>query len=155
MRFVRVNLFIAGYVLVLSLLATIAYFVGLNQANHSFTFSEEQQAEQRLDALGSQSGMKFYNMPRIDMNMMSASGAKSGTLKLALSLEVAPENAERISGYEPRIVDRVMTYMRKMSVQEIQSMTLYQLHADLLREINMVTGPIRVNGIAVRELVIE
>ncbi len=99
-------------------------------------------------------GTSFYTLPIISMNTIVSKTGR-GELRLGVNLEVGADDIDRIENYVPFIVERIQTYMNRISVEEIRNNpALRWLRNDLLYEINKVTGPIRILGIRLRELVV-
>ena len=74
-------------------------------------------------------------------------------MRVTISLQVAKMDKERLADYKPRIMDKVFNYFRAVSKNDIQDkMHIDLLRKDLLKEINMVTGPVHITDIAFREL---
>jgi flagellar basal body-associated protein FliL len=101
------------------------------------------------------SNLVFYDLPRVSLSMASGGGG-GGTMKLDLSLEVPKGQVGRIADFEPRIVEKIMFFMRRQSYEEFTKPGgARTLRTDLEHEIRDGAFPINIASISVRRMVFE
>lgn len=75
-------------------------------------------------------------------------------LRFAAQLEVVPAQAAEVVRLMPRIVDVLNTYLRALDLPELEAPSaLTRLRGQMLRRIQIVTGPGRVTDLLVMEFV--
>ncbi len=98
----------------------------------------------------------YFYMPEMLVNLNS-SGRRTNFLKINISLELEEESdIARLEMLMPRIVDGFQVYLRELRVDDLRgSAGMYRLREDLLRRINEVAKPIRINDILFKEMLIQ
>ena len=98
----------------------------------------------------------FFDLPEMLVNLNS-SGRRTNFLKINISLELEEESDIKILELlMPRIVDGFQIYLRELRVDDLRgSAGMYRLREDLLRRINEVAKPIRINDILFKEMLIQ
>jgi len=77
-------------------------------------------------------------------------------LRFRAHLEVEGGQSENVAKVVPRIVDVLNSYLRSVSVAELEDpRALISLRDQMLRRIQIVTGPDRVNDLLVMEFVVN
>ncbi|PJI86108.1 flagellar FliL protein [Yoonia maricola] len=77
-------------------------------------------------------------------------------LRFAAQLEVPPAYTDEVEAIKPRIVDVLNGYLRAIDIASLEDpATLTRLRAQMLRRIQVVTGPGRVNDILIMEFVLS
>jgi len=101
-------------------------------------------------------GVVFYTLPDIVVNMQAADG-KSTFLKLKLTFELPDEEtAENLTPNLPRLQDMFQTFLRELRPEDLNgSQGSYQLRAELLRRVNLVAAPSKVNAVLIEEMLIN
>ncbi|KQY95239.1 flagellar basal body protein FliL [Caulobacter sp. Root1455] len=101
-------------------------------------------------------GVVFYTLPDIVVNMQAADG-RSTFLKLKLTFELPDEEtAEHLTSNLPRLQDMFQTFLREMRPEDLNgSQGSYQLRAELLRRVNLVAAPSKVNAVLIEEMLIN
>ena len=101
-------------------------------------------------------GVVFYTLPDIVVNMQTASGRPT-FLKLKLTLELPDEHvAETLNPNMPRLQDMFQTFLRELRPEDLNgSQGSYQLRAELLRRVNLVAAPSKVNAVLIEEMLIN
>jgi flagellar FliL protein len=101
-------------------------------------------------------GVVFYTLPDIVVNMQTADG-KSTFLKLKLTFELPDEEtAEVLTPNLPRLQDRFQTFLRELRPEDLNgSQGTYQLRVELLRRVNLVAAPSKVNAVLIEEMLIN
>jgi len=75
-------------------------------------------------------------------------------LRFTAQLEVAPPEVGEVSHLMPRILDVLNIYLRALETRELEEpAALIRLRAQMLRRIQIVTGPGRVNDLLITEFV--
>ena len=101
-------------------------------------------------------GVVFYTLPDIVVNMQAADG-RSTFLKLKLTFELPDEEtAETLTPNLPRLQDMFQTFLRELRPEDLSgSQGSYQLRAELLRRVNLVAAPSKVNAVLIEEMLIN
>jgi flagellar FliL protein len=101
-------------------------------------------------------GVVFYTLPDIVVNMQAADG-RSTFLKLKLTFELPDhETAEALTPNLPRLQDMFQTFLRELRPEDLNgSQGSYQLRAELLRRVNLVAAPSKVNAVLIEEMLIN
>ena len=101
-------------------------------------------------------GVVFYTLPDIVVNMQTADG-KSTFLKLKLTFELPDEEtAEALTPNLPRLSDMFQTFLRELRPEDLNgSQGTYQLRVELLRRVNLVAAPAKVNAVLIEEMLIN
>lgn len=101
-------------------------------------------------------GVVFYTLPDIVVNMQTADG-KSTFLKLKLTFELPDEEtAEALTPNLPRLQDMFQTFLRELRPEDLNgSQGTYQLRVELLRRVNLVAAPAKVNAVLIEEMLVN
>ncbi len=101
-------------------------------------------------------GVVFYTLPDIVVNMQTADG-KSTFLKLKLTFELPDEEtAEALTPNLPRLQDMFQTFLRELRPEDLNgSQGTFQLRVELLRRVNLVAAPAKVNAVLIEEMLIN
>ena len=82
--------------------------------------------------------------------------APSDHLRFRAELEVPARYKEDVELILPRVVDVLNSYLRALDVNDLmQASALVRLRAQMLRRVQIVTGPERVNDLLVMEFVLN
>lgn len=101
-------------------------------------------------------GVVFCGLPNMVANMQAKDG-RPVYLKLKLTLE-APDQAtaEMIQPAMPRIRDMFQGFLRELRPEDLQgSQGTYQVRIEILRRVNQVIAPARVNSVLIEEMLIS
>lgn len=101
-------------------------------------------------------GVVFYTMPDIVVNMQTPEG-KATFLKLRLTLEL-PDQAvsSELDPNLPRLQDMFQTFLRELRPEDLSgSQGSYQLRMEILRRVNLVIAPAKVNAVLIEEMLIN
>lgn len=75
-------------------------------------------------------------------------------LRFAAQLEVPPADVDEVSRLMPRVLDVLNIYLRALETHELEEpAALIRLRAQMLRRLQVVTGPGRVNDLLITEFV--
>lgn len=101
-------------------------------------------------------GVVFYTFPDIVVNMQTADGRPT-FLKLKLTFELADEHAiETLDPNMPRLQDMFQTFLRELRPEDLSgSQGSYQLRMEILRRVNLVVAPAKVNAVLIEEMLIN
>lgn len=101
-------------------------------------------------------GVMFATLPNMVVNMQTADGRPT-FLKLKLTLEVPDEEtAEALEPAMPRMQDMFQTFLRELRPEDLQgSQGSYQLRTEILRRVNLVIAPAKVNAVLIEEMLIN
>ena len=101
-------------------------------------------------------GVVFYTLPPITANMQSPDG-RATYLKLKLTFELPNEEAvEVVTANTPRLQDAFQALFRELRVEDLQgSQGSYQVRMEILRRVNLILAPARVNSVLIEEMLIN
>lgn len=101
-------------------------------------------------------GVVFYTLPDIVVNMQTADGRPT-FLKLKLTFELPDEETvEVLNPNMPRLQDMFQTFLRELRPEDLQgSQGSYQLRMEILRRVNLVVAPTKVNAVLIEEMLIN
>jgi flagellar FliL protein len=101
-------------------------------------------------------GVVFYTLPDIVVNMQSADG-KPTFLKLKLTLELPNQDTvDVIEPNRPRLQDMFQTFLRELRPEDLAgSQGSYQLRMEILRRVNLVIAPAKINSVLIEEMLIN
>ena len=101
-------------------------------------------------------GVVFYTLPDIVVNMQAADG-KPTYLKLKLTLELPSEDTvDVIEPNRPRLQDMFQTFLRELRPEDLAgSQGSYQLRMEILRRVNLVIAPAKINSVLIEEMLIN
>ena len=101
-------------------------------------------------------GVLFDTMPNVVVNMQTADG-RATFLKLKLTLEVPnQETVDLLEPNMPRLQDMFQTFLRELRPEDLQgSQGSYQLRMEILRRVNLVIAPSKVNAVLIEEMLIN
>ena len=101
-------------------------------------------------------GVVFYTLPDIVVNMQAADG-KPTFLKLKLTLELPDQDTvDVIEPNRPRLQDMFQTFLRELRPEDLAgSQGSYQLRMEILRRVNLVIAPAKINSVLIEEMLIN
>lgn len=101
-------------------------------------------------------GVLFYTLPSMVVNMQTADGRPT-FLKLTLTLELPDEEAADVLDPNlPRLTDMFQMFLRELRPEDLSgSQGGYQLRMEILRRVNMVIAPTKVNSVLIEEMLIN
>ncbi|MBL1241458.1 MAG: flagellar basal body-associated FliL family protein [OCS116 cluster bacterium] len=99
---------------------------------------------------------QYYDMPEMLINLQ-ADGGQVRYLKLLVSVEYeAGIDTASVIAAKPQIEDLFQTYLRELTPTELQgSMGVFRLREELLKRINLILAPERINGILFKKIVVQ
>lgn len=101
-------------------------------------------------------GVFFYAMPDQVANIQTADGRPT-FLKLKLAFETPDrDTAEAITPAQPRLNDVFQTFLRELRPEDLAgSQGTYELRMELMRRVNLVIAPAKINGVLIEEMLIQ
>jgi len=101
-------------------------------------------------------GVVFYTLPDIVVNMQTADG-KSSYLKLKLTFELPDhDTVDVLEPNRPRLQDMFQTFLRELRPEDLAgSQGSYQLRLEILRRVNLVIAPAKINAVLIEEMLIN
>jgi flagellar FliL protein len=101
-------------------------------------------------------GVVFYTLPDIVVNMQTADGRPT-FLKLKLTLELPDGSVvDTLEPARPRLQDMFQTFLRELRPEDLSgSQGSYQLRMEILRRVNLVIAPSKVNAVLIEEMLIN
>lgn len=101
-------------------------------------------------------GVTFYTLPDIVVNMQTADGRPT-FLKLKLTFELPDSHmADELTPNMPRMQDMFQTFLRELRPEDLQgSQGSYQLRMEILRRVNLLIAPAKVNAVLIEEMLIN
>jgi flagellar FliL protein len=100
-------------------------------------------------------GVVFYTLPDMVVNMQTADG-KPTYLKLKLTLELpGPDTVDVIEPNRPRLQDMFQSFLRELRPEDLAgSQGSYELRMEILRRVNLVIAPAKINSVLIEEMLI-
>jgi flagellar FliL protein len=100
-------------------------------------------------------GVVFYTLPDLVVNMQTADG-KPTYLKLKLTLELpSQDTVDVIEPNRPRLQDMFQTFLRELRPEDLAgSQGSYELRMEILRRVNLVIAPAKINSVLIEEMLI-
>ena len=101
-------------------------------------------------------GVIFYTMPDMVVNLQTSDGRPT-FLKLKLAFEVPDQDsADAIEPNQLRLNDMFQGFLRELRPEDLSgSQGSYQLRMELLRRVNLVIAPAKVNTVLIEEMLIN
>ncbi len=147
----KMALIIVAVLLLLGGGAGGAYFMGMfggAPAEEAAAAAEAKAAEEAANAAPA-----YYEMPAIVVNLTST-GRRPAYVKVRVQLLLAKEEERpKIEENQPRIVDSFQTYLRELTMEELQgSGGLLRLREELLVRVNAAVAPAIVKDVLFQEI---
>ncbi|GAA0655482.1 flagellar basal body-associated FliL family protein [Brevundimonas lenta] len=101
-------------------------------------------------------GVTFYTLPDMVVNIQSADGRPT-FLKLKITLEMKDAAlAEHIQAEMPRMQDMFQGFLRELRPEDLAgSAGSYQLKAEILRRVNLIAAPGKVDAVLIEEMLVQ
>lgn len=98
----------------------------------------------------------FYDMPDMLVNL-SHKEKRSQYLKLKVAFEMTEPGARRAIGpMLPRIMDIFQVYLRELRSEDLQgSAGVYRLKEELLRRVNLILTPKKIDRVLFKEMIVQ
>ena len=100
-------------------------------------------------------GVVFYTLPDLVVNMQTAEG-KPTYLKLKLTLELpSQDTVDVIEPERLRLQDMFQSFLRELRPEDLAgSQGSYELRMEILRRVNLVIAPAKINSVLIQEMLI-
>lgn len=101
-------------------------------------------------------GVTFYSLPAMTVNIQSPDG-KPTYLKLKLTLEMKDADlATTLQEQSPRMQDMFQGFLRELRPEDMAgSAGTYQLKVEILRRVNLVAAPGKVDAVLIEEMLVQ
>ncbi|CAN5174903.1 flagellar basal body-associated FliL family protein [soil metagenome] len=101
-------------------------------------------------------GVTFYTLPDMVVNIQSPDG-KPTFLKLKLTLEMKDaELAASLQEEAPRMQDMFQGFLRELRPEDLAgSAGSYQLRTEILRRVNLIAAPSKVDAVLIEERLVQ
>lgn len=101
-------------------------------------------------------GVTFYTLPDMVVNIQSADGRPT-FLKLKLTLEMKDHDlATSLQEEAPRMQDMFQGFLRELRPEDLAgSAGSYQLRAEILRRVNLLAAPGKVDAVLIEEMLVQ
>lgn len=101
-------------------------------------------------------GVTFYTMPDMVMNIQTDNG-RPAYLKLKLTLEMQDaEVASHLQEEMPRMKDMFQGFLRELRPEDLAgSSGSFQLRAEILRRVNLIAAPGKVDAVLIEEMLVQ
>jgi flagellar FliL protein len=101
-------------------------------------------------------GVSYYTLPDLVENMQAPDGRPT-FLKLKLTFEISDPQALDLAQEEsPRLHDMFTAFLRELRPDDLAgSQGTYQLKAEILRRVNLVLAPHKVDAVLIEEMLVQ
>jgi flagellar FliL protein len=101
-------------------------------------------------------GVTFFTLPDMVVNIQAADGRPT-FLKLKLTLETRDAHvAEQLQAEMPRLQDMFQGFLRELRPEDLAgSAGSFQLRAEILRRVNLVAAPGKVDAVLIEEMLVQ
>ncbi len=101
-------------------------------------------------------GVTFFTLPDMVVNIQSADGRPT-FLKLSLTLEMKDADlAHALQGQMPRMQDMFQGFLRELRPEDLSgSAGTYQLRNEILRRVNLIAAPAKVDAVLIEEMLVQ
>ncbi len=101
-------------------------------------------------------GVTFYTLPDMIVNIQSVDGRPT-YLKLRLTLEMKDASvALHLQAEAPRMQDMFQGFLRELRPEDLAgSAGSYQLRAEILRRVNLIAAPGKVDAVLIEEMLVQ
>ncbi|KQW78728.1 flagellar basal body-associated FliL family protein [Brevundimonas sp. Root1279] len=101
-------------------------------------------------------GVVFYTLPDMVVNIQGPEGRPT-YLKLKLTLEMKDHGlAEQLQGEMPRMQDMFQGFLRELRPDDLAgSAGSFQLRAEILRRVNLIAAPGKVDAVLIEEMLVQ
>lgn len=98
----------------------------------------------------------FYDLPEITSNLRG-SKKETETVSLALNVELSKiEDVATLEAMSSRIKDAILSHIIELTAEEIEGANgLYWLKEELLYRLNLVSSPVKINNLNVKQIEIR
>ena len=116
--------------------------------------TKESKVDEKPASASDYGSISFIPMDPLTISMPRSS--RYDHLRFRGELEVAKEYSSEVQKIMPRIVDVLNSYLRALEISDIeQAASLSRLRSQMLRRVQVVAGPGRVNDLLIMEFVLN
>ncbi|WP_420471465.1 flagellar basal body-associated FliL family protein [Brevundimonas sp. FT23042] len=101
-------------------------------------------------------GVTFYTLPDLLVNIQAENG-RPANMKLKLTLEMQDaEVAYKLQEETPRLNDMFQSFLRELRPEDLAgSSGTFQLRAEILRRVNLIAAPGKVDAVLIEEMLVQ
>jgi flagellar FliL protein len=101
-------------------------------------------------------GVTFFTLPDMVVNIQTSDGRPS-LLKLGVTLEMHDADvAHTLQGQMPRMQDMFQGFLRELRPEDLSgSAGTYQLRTEILRRVNLIAAPGKVDAVLIEEMLVQ
>ncbi len=101
-------------------------------------------------------GVTFFTLPDMVVNIQAPDGRPT-FLKLKLTLETRDAHvAEQLQAEMPRMQDMFQGFLRELRPEDLAGSTgTFQLRAEILRRVNLIAAPGKVDAVLIEEMLVQ
>lgn len=101
-------------------------------------------------------GVTFYTLPDLIVNIQTVDGRQT-YLKLRLTLEMKDASvATKLQQQHPRMNDMFQSFLRELRPDDLAgSAGSYQLRTEILRRVNLIAAPGKVDAVLIEEMLVQ
>ncbi|WP_420478878.1 flagellar basal body-associated FliL family protein [Brevundimonas sp. FT23028] len=101
-------------------------------------------------------GVTFYTLPDLLVNIQAENG-RPANMKLKLTLEMHDaEVAYKLQEETPRLNDMFQSFLRELRPEDLAgSSGTFQLRAEILRRVNLIAAPGKVDAVLIEEMLVQ
>ena len=101
-------------------------------------------------------GSSYYTLPDLVVNMDTADGRPT-FLKLKVTFEISdPDAVDLVQEDAPRLQDMFTAFLRELRPEDLAgSQGTYQLKAEILRRVNLVLAPHKIDAVLIEEMLVQ
>jgi flagellar FliL protein len=127
------------------------YFV----SSSGIIFGRESQPESPAAQVATgERAITFVPLEPLTISLQSREGGRH--LRFRAELEVNQAHADEVEQIKPRIINILNGYLRALELEDIQNpSSLMRLRAQMLRRVQVVAGPDKVNDLLIMEFVVN
>jgi flagellar FliL protein len=101
-------------------------------------------------------GSSYYTLPDLVVNMQTADGRPT-FLKLKVTFEISdPEALDLVQQDAPRLQDMFTAFLRELRPDDLAgSQGTFELKAEILRRVNLVLAPKKIDAVLIEEMLVQ
>jgi flagellar FliL protein len=101
-------------------------------------------------------GSSYYTLPDLVVNMQSPDGHPT-FLKLKVTFEISdPDALDLVQQDAPRLQDMFTAFLRELRPDDLAgSQGTYELKAEILRRVNLILAPKKIDAVLIEEMLVQ
>ncbi|MFV3126407.1 flagellar basal body-associated FliL family protein [Niveispirillum sp. KHB5.9] len=105
-------------------------------------------------AAAAASADRFVVLPELTVNLRSTATVK--LMKIGVTLRTVPDQRQKLAELEPLLVDEMQQYLRALDENDLEGrLGVETLRAELLRRVRTIAGPVPVDAVLLRTLILQ